>query len=315
MVEIIPYIDSSRSEWDNFISISKNGTFLFKRNYMEYHKDRFDDYSLLAKNKGKLVAVIPANKHGKIIYSHQGLTYGGVVSGIDMNPIIMDSLFLSLIERLKEQGIERLIIKRIPHIYERAPSEEDLYVFFRRRTKLIRRDLASAIFLPSRIPYERLRKRRIKIAKEAGVSVSESQDLSEFWGILSYNLKTKYGKDPVHTLEEIKYLKNSFPTNIRLYISKYKAEIVSGVLVYETDTVAHLQYSASTDLGRDISAEDPIIDFLIDSYSSNKSYLDFGISTENEGTDLNDHLLFYKEGFGARTVVYDFYEVNLLETY
>ena len=300
-----------KEEWDKFIDDSKNGTFLFKRDYIEYHKSRFLDYSLVFKRKGKMVAVMPANIDGKTIYSHQGLTYGGIVSGTSMNAPLMENLIGSLKDVLGRDNISRLIIKRIPHIYERVPSEDDLYIFNKINAKLIRRDLATTIALPNKIPYNRLRERKLKKAKELGIYVSQSDNFKDFWEILTQNLKNKYGRLPVHSIEEIEYLRKLFPNNIKLFVSFYEEKMVSGVVVYENETVAHLQYSASTSLGKEISAEDPIIDYLIDLYSSNKNYLDFGISTENEGKYLNTNLLFYKEGFGGRTIVYDFYQVDI----
>lgn len=65
--------------WNDFVSQAKNATFLFHRNFMEYHKDRFEDFSLLIFEEEKLRAILPANKNGNTVYSHQGLTYGGLV--------------------------------------------------------------------------------------------------------------------------------------------------------------------------------------------------------------------------------------------
>ena len=42
-----------------------------------------------------------------------------------------------------------------------------------------------------------------------------------------------------------------------------------------------------------------------------EAIFDFGISTEQGGRYLNEGLIFQKEGFGARTVVYDTYELNI----
>jgi uncharacterized protein (DUF486 family) len=42
-------------------------------------EDRFQDYSLLIFEEDKLIAVLPANRVGETVYSHQGLTYGGLV--------------------------------------------------------------------------------------------------------------------------------------------------------------------------------------------------------------------------------------------
>ena len=47
---------------------------------MEYHADRFTDYSLLVYDGNKLLALLPANRSGDVLYSHAGLTYGGVIA-------------------------------------------------------------------------------------------------------------------------------------------------------------------------------------------------------------------------------------------
>ena len=65
--------------WNAFISKAKNATFLFHRDFMEYHKDRFNDFSLLIFENEKLISVLPANIIENTIFSHQGLTYGGLV--------------------------------------------------------------------------------------------------------------------------------------------------------------------------------------------------------------------------------------------
>jgi hypothetical protein len=41
------YTSEDFALWNAFISTAKNATFLFHRDFMEYHSDRFEDYSLL----------------------------------------------------------------------------------------------------------------------------------------------------------------------------------------------------------------------------------------------------------------------------
>ena len=43
----------------------------------------------------------------------------------------------------------------------------------------------------------------------------------------------------------------------------------------------------------------------------NKNYFDFGISNENQGRNINEGLLYWKESFGARSITQDFYEVEI----
>ena len=52
---------------------------MFHRYYMNYHQDRFEDHSLMIFKEDRLVAVFPANQREKIVQSHGGLSYGGLV--------------------------------------------------------------------------------------------------------------------------------------------------------------------------------------------------------------------------------------------
>ena len=76
-MEIKRYSSVCEGEWNAFVERSRQGTFLFNRGYMDYHSDRFDDFSLMAYDRGVLKGVLPANRVGNVLYSHQGLTYGG----------------------------------------------------------------------------------------------------------------------------------------------------------------------------------------------------------------------------------------------
>ena len=80
----------------------------------------------------------------------------------------------------------------------------------------------------------------------------------------------------------------------------------------ETDDmghVVHTQYLASSAEGKRDGALDLLLHNLITVVYADRSYFDFGVSTENGGGYLNEGLIFQKEGFGARSVVYDTYEM------
>ena len=132
-MKIIRYTSNHKSQWDQFVNASKNGTFLFLRDYMDYHSDRFDDFSLLCiDNKNNIIAALPANKCDDSLYSHQGLTYGGWITSIKgITATTMLEIWQLMINYLKENGIKRLIYKSVPHIYHRYPAEEDQYAIFR----------------------------------------------------------------------------------------------------------------------------------------------------------------------------------------
>lgn len=311
MFVVVPYEAEHRELWDNFISSSKNGTFLFYRKYMEYHSHRFVDHSLLFFENEKLVAVMPANINNGSLISHGGLTYGGIISDQKMRTNLMLEIFDSLRGYMVENGFRRLIYKAIPYIYHSIPSDEDLYALFVHNARLVRRDLSSAIRVQNVVSYSKGRKWAIKKAREQGINVRKSFDFSSFMSIEAAHLQKKYGITPVHTAEEMELLATRFPENIKLFASYKDESLQGGVIIYESNHVAHAQYIATTSSGRELGAVDVVLDYLINDYYLNKRFFDFGISTEQHGRYLNSGLIQNKESFGATAVVYDFYEMDV----
>jgi hypothetical protein len=82
--------------------------------------------------------------------------------------------------------------------------------------------------------------------------------------------------------------------------------------VYENATVAHAQYIAAGEDGKRAGALDALFAWLIEERYRDKRYFDFGISTEGDGRVLNEGLIDQKEGFGARGVVHDRYELDVV---
>lgn len=310
-MEIQKYRAEHKAVWNDFVEQSKNGTFLFFRDFMEYHADRFTDHSLLFFDKGKLLSVFPANIHNTILYSHQGLTYGGLLLSSYIKTSDVLAIMDSLIYYSKSIGVKEIVYKTVPHIYHKYPSEEDLYALFRSDARLTSRSISSTVFMGNRLDYAQLRKRQVKKAKSINLELSQDENFDEFWAILRKNLNDRYNVDPVHSLQEIFKLKSLFPDNIHLFCAKKDGQPIAGCLVFETHQMAHIQYISANEEGKEIGALDFIFDKLINEVYADKTYFDFGISTEQEGNFLNEGLISQKEGFGARATVYDVYTINL----
>jgi lipid II:glycine glycyltransferase (peptidoglycan interpeptide bridge formation enzyme) len=192
-----------------------------------------------------------------------------------------------------------------------VPAEEDLYALFRHGAKLIRRDVSCAIVFDEPIRFSRVRKRGIKQAKKNGLTIKRTNDFEAFMSIEEEVLRSKYNVKPTHTSSEIESLAQRFPENIKLFAA-YKDEIMlAGVIIYERKPVVHGQYVASSEIGNKVRAADLLWDVIITQYSTGKMYFDFGISTEKGGAYLNRGLTAHKEGFGARAITYDVYEVDV----
>lgn len=313
-VDVSDYDPLRKQEWDKFIATAKNGVFLFERDYMEYHAERFRDASLIfADESGEIIGLMPASLDGDILSSHGGLTFGGILSGTGMKVGLMLEVFDAMLSHLRARGVRRLVYKAIPHIYHRFPAEEDLYALFRHQAKLIRRDVSSTIDLKEKLTFSKGRKYEIKQAQKHGLQVKQSTDYQSFMAIEEHVLSTKYDSKPVHTAAELQLLASRFPDNIKLFVAARDDVAVGGVVVYESQNVAHAQYIASNDEGKKSGALDLVLSYLISDYYSTKKYFDFGISTENDGQDLNVGLIANKQSFGARAVVYDFYQLDLTD--
>lgn len=311
-MEIRRYRREDKELWNSFVSKARNATFLFDRNYMDYHADRFDDNSFMFYHKGKLKAVLPANVAGDTLYSHQGLTYGGLL--LDKKATVEDVLecFDSLNSWLRENGISKVVYKVLPWIYQQYPSEEDLYALtWKCKAQLISRNIASTIVIDNKLKFAESRKSGIRKALSLNIEVGESNDVDGFWHILEDNLGNRYNAKPVHTANEMKLLMSRFPNNIRLYVAKMNGEIVGGTLIYVTPQVVHTQYISASVEGKKHGALDLLFDYIINKVYANCRYFDFGKSTEQGGAYLNEPLIFQKEGFGGRGVCYDWYQWEL----
>jgi hypothetical protein len=309
-IEIRVYNSELKSLWNNFVAYSRNGMFLFDRNYMEYHSDRFIDHSLLFFQDSKLLCLLPANIREGNLYSHEGLTFGGIISDRQMKVSIMLDVFDALSEHCKKEGIKEIFYRTIPHIYHSIPTEEDLYALFFHRSELVSRSVSLAIYLPTASQFESNRIRTIKKAKEKNLIVKESFDLKFFMEMVEANLMERHGAKPTHSINELQLLAERFPNNIKLFASFKDDVMLAGVLMYESQNVAKVQYVANSQVGRSLGAGDIVFDYLINEHYGNQKFFDFGTSMSPQGFSLNVGLIDYKEGFGARTVVYDCYKFS-----
>ena len=312
MFEIIRYSTERADEWNRFVARSKNGTFLFYRRYMDYHSDRFEDFSLMFYYEGRLYALMPANRKDDVFQSHMGLTYGGLVMDAKTTAALTVTLFTELNDYLRSQGFHRVLYKCIPWIYHKMAAEEDLYAIARTcDARLQERDLGTVIIQRSAIRWERVRRRALKRAISAGITVGKSTDFAGFWQVLNDNLKRKYDSKPVHTLDEIALLASRFPDNIVLYVARLGEEILAGMVLYVSSQVARAQYSSATPLGKQLGAIDILYDRIIHQDYASYPYFEFGTSAMADSNAINESLIFQKEGFGGRGICFDRYEWEL----
>ncbi len=297
--------------WNNFVAESKNATFLFHRNFMDYHSNRFEDYSLLVYKNDKLIALLPLNKKENEVVSHQGLSYGGLLFSKKIK--FKESLesFKSILNYLASHKIQRFHLNVMPKIYHIMPADEIDYLLFLTDARLTRTDLSSTIDLGNPIKIQSNRMEGVKKAKKLGLTIKEDANFTPFWNdILIPNLKAQHDATPVHSLDEIEKLAKNFPQNI-IQFSVYKEEmIVAGATIFETEHLVHVQYISANAQKQQLGSLDFLFHYLITERYKGKRYFDFGISNVNNGKQMNDGLLYWKECFGARGISHQFYTIE-----
>lgn len=305
------YTKEHKEEWNHFVDSAKNATFLFHRDFMDYHKDRFIDFSLLVYKNNKLFALLPANLDNTTIYSHQGLTYGSFITQDSAKLLDLFQAFKKLLEFLYTHGIKKLDIRVIPSIYNSLPSEELEYFLFKANAKLIKRDVLMVIDYSNPLRFQKNRREGINKAKRNNLVIKVDGRFDSFWNeILIPNLENKHNAVPVHTLKEIKLLAKRFPNNIQ-QINVYKEDkIVAGTTVFITKKVIHPQYVSGNTDKNTFGSLDLLYDFICNHFNKNKQFFNFNISSEDNGKLLNKGLIFWKEGCGARTIVSNNYQVE-----
>lgn len=311
-MKLVSYNPTDKAAWNAFLPTCKNGLFMFNRDYMDYHADRFTDHSLMVYDDAdKLIALLPANVREGVLYTHQGLTFGGFLTATSVKASHMLEMFDLLRQHMQQNSLHKLVYKAIPYIYTSQPAAEDRYALFRNKANLFRVDISTTVNLANRLPMAELRKRGTKKARSNDLVVEKSTDFAGYMQVLADTLQSQHGTKPVHTLAEVELLASRFPDNIHLYVAKKDNAIHAGSIIFEYPSMAHAQYIAASPEGRTTGALDLLFTHLIENTFAHKTYFDFGISTEEAGTVLNNGLISQKEGFGGRAIVHEFYELTI----
>ena len=309
-VEIIRYENRLKNDWDSFVDKAKNSTFLFKRDFIEYHNDKFDDFSLIFYINNQIQALLPANKVENTLYSHQGLTYGGLIVDNNICKNGYFQLYDALKSFLEQKNFSSFVLKQQLSIYDVEISSWANQYFDKilKREMNLTADLLNLSISKSKLKhYRKSEKRNFEIKKET--------DFLSFWiNVLQPLLWEKYKTKPVHSLKEIQYLKNKFPENIHQYSLYFDDKIIAGITLFVTDKVVKSQYGAATDLGKELRAMDYLFIYLLHFYKDlNYHYFDMGtVTNPNFKDNINAGLLQQKVELGCE--VFDQFTFNLVIT-
>jgi hypothetical protein len=312
------YEGSDAPRWDDFIAQASNGTFLHTRRYLAYHRDRFEDISLMVHTSDDdLVAVLPAARAtddgGTLAVSHPGLTFGGLISGRGLRGERMVAAVAAVTASLSERGYAALDYRPVPSFARRQLGNEDEYAIYRLGGEQIRCHLSAVVDLARRPPVDAKKRNMLRKAERSGIVLHDGPEwLPAFWDVLTEQLQQRYAAAPVHSLAEMTELAGLFPEEIGVRVATAgDHDVVAGALTYRyTADVVHTQYLTSNEAGRQTAALDLVCSSLIqNSEEAGLRYVSFGPSTHEDGRVLNDTLYRFKHSFGAAGVTVPSYRI------
>lgn len=306
------YTSADYSIWNDFINQAKNATFLFHRDFMEYHHDRFEDYSLIVEDEKGWLAVLPANRVGMEVFSHQGLTYGGLVFKDDFGGIIIIAIFESLVNHLKVNHFKTFFIKPILAFYADKNLIEIEYYLIQKNANLYRKDMNLVIDFKSDYAISKSKLKHFRRVSSLGLEIREDNNFRLFWeDVLVPRLYEKYNTKPVHSVDEIKYLHIKFQENIKQYNVYFDNKIIAGITLFVFKNGIKSQYGATTSLGEKMRALDFLFITLINEFKDKVAFFDMGTVSEKQGNSFNQGLLKQKEELGCSISYQNYYSIEL----
>lgn len=313
-IHIEKFSNKDSEKWDKFVCESRNGTIFSTRKFLNYHpEEKFNDCSLVIRENSKWLAVFPASCEDKTVSSHPGASYGGLLvensTSIKKTHLIVDEL----ISYYRDNEFKKIKMTLPPIIYHTIPSNYIDFVLLRKGFSYTKREL-SAYIPVSKKPFNYFKqtsRTATRKARKEGVAVRETDDIESFYKILEKNLGMRHNVEPTHSLQELKKLKEIFPSRIRLFASFYQGKQIAGTVIFEVTKKVSLAFYISHLESYQNKRPVNILFYKVIkwAYKHHYSYLDLGTFTLNMKPNFG--LGRFKESLGAQGIFRDYMVLNL----
>ncbi len=313
-LDIIKYSDDWQEKWDYFVlHESMNGTFLQSRRFLNYHqKNRFIDASLIVVQGTNMIAVVPACEiiegGKKILYSHKGSTFGGIIFRRDKyNVTTLEQTFPLLESYLQSEGYQSVFIKPTSDIFSKENDDLLDYYFYKNNYKIIN-ELSFYVDLDENRDFLKEwssgKRRDFRIASRKGLifrALETEKEYQKFYQLLESRLQV-HGVAPIHTMKELKLLRDVYiPEQVKFYGVFCGDALIAGTMLFYFDNIIHTQYLAYDEAYNEFYPMSYLLYHVFDmAKAGGFKGTSFGISTEEQGKKLNVGLAVFKEGFGAK---------------
>ncbi|MFK7831759.1 MAG: FemAB family protein [Winogradskyella sp.] len=262
-----------------------------------------------------LVVLLPANISKNILFSHQGLTYGGFIMCKELNTLEVDEIFKSLFQFLKSEEINYLELKLLPHFYKKNPTNIVSDYLVSINADKFRTDMVLAIDYSAALHIHKTKLKHFRRNTNRGFEIKEESSLDIFWNkVLIPRLKEKHNTVPVHSLKEIMSLKSIFPNQIRQFNIYLDGKILAGITIFDKGSVVKSQYGATTIAGQHERALEFLFIHLINKFKEEgKTFFSMGtVRDTSKSEGYNEGLLKQKQELGCTVFYQNFYKIDVI---
>ncbi|MBK6364899.1 MAG: hypothetical protein IPN49_03180 [Saprospiraceae bacterium] len=299
------YETSDEKNWEDLVKKCKNPAFVLTRRFLQYHENKFDDYSLVVYNDNFLIAALPACRQENVWYAHPGLPFADLIMADRYKWTMTKDIVSKIISFLKEAGFTEMIVKIMPQMYKKLPGDEWLYYLRNYGARLFEQKLTTAIPL---IEYENIRKDVINISKQnkRNFIIKEAGDqLTDLYELMKKNMAEKYNSLPTHTLADLLKLQKLFPEKINCIAGFEGEELKGGIILFIYESVVKVQYIFSSQQ----FLADVLLLKTVELYRSGYTFIDLGTSNSLPNNEINYGVLQFKAKNGGKAFIVESYEL------
>lgn len=313
-IKIEPLGAANEKEWDALVKIAQNGHLMARPGFFRYHAGRFVDASLFIRRGRRPLGVLPANRDGDTLWSHQGVSFGGLILHPRTRMDQVGEAVRALLDHLRSQGIKRMMYRPAPHPYHLQPREEDIYWLEQAGARIVDTKLHSMVMCGSDAAVRsKTWGRDIRRSAGAGVRVrtGKADELGTAWSQVERNL-AGHDQKPVHSFDDIALLMQRFPAEILLVLAESaEDDYLAGQILFRSGRTLTSMYLGDTDQGRDLWAGSSIIDYILNDPENAGFWCDLGQWCDTSTREVSDSLLHYKEGIGGRLIQRHTWQLDL----
>ena len=322
-LEVIQSDIENDIEWKEFIRNQYN--LFYDDRFLKYH-DAFGKnmnwhhLKIKVKDTNKVYALVTGyiDKDTNTFISCKGASFGGFLWKRKISVIEYLLIVKAFRDYLKQINIKYCLLIVPPFIYMEGRNEENDYALFKNGFNVKDVSITNIIDLVdfshnkiSYAVYKQVVKQQTDIIEYKMIEgIIDDQGLTEFYGLLETDRKLK-GTIPTHTREELIYLKNNLPDNIKIFQAKISGEMAGICVLFVINKNIILNfYLAASEKYKDSTVMKNLLLHTVE-WSAENNYTFYDIGTSDVNGKFLEGVFKFKKRFSAHGFLRKNFEINL----